>query len=342
MGSFERSKKRIQVWKKALFHFSLCFVMGFFTGFAPTNTSSIFTNTNLATPSPIQSPAEAPDTGHVNRSLMAEAPTTEVSGSKPEMGLGPESDRDSVSDPDPELIPRPLLIIITPTRANDPLQGPLLRRLGYTLKLIPPPVVWIVVEPQSDTGEMNEMLRKTGIMYRHLVSKENFTNDRAQADHQRNVALNHIEHHRLDGIVHFAGVRNVYDLHFFESIRDIEVFGTWPMALMSPNKRKVIIEGPICSSSQVTGWHLKKANDEDNSRLSIPISSFAFNSSILWDPERWGRASSVQDTSQDSLEFVKQVVLEDESKLMGIPQGCSKIMLWRLLIGGTRSRQMQP
>lgn len=34
---------------------------------------------------------------------------------------------------------------------------------------------------------------------------------------------------------------------------------------------------------------------------------------------------------QKSVNFVKQVVLEDEAKLTGIPSGdCSKIMLWNL------------
>ena len=34
---------------------------------------------------------------------------------------------------------------------------------------------------------------------------------------------------------------------------------------------------------------------------------------------------------QDSIKFVKEVALEDETKLKGIPPGeCSKIMLWRL------------
>jgi len=61
----------------------------------------------------------------------------------------------------------------------------------------------------------------------------------------------------------------------------------------------VKIEGPVCDSSQVIGWHLRNMNNEtDTITPPIHISSFAFNSSILWDPERWGRTSSVQDTSQ--------------------------------------------
>ena len=77
-----------------------------------------------------------------------------------------------------------------------------------------------------------------------------------------------------------------------------------------------MVEGPVCSSSRVVGWQLKDLNKgTENARTPmfsreasngtaemkparINISGFAFNSSILWDPERWGRPSSVLDTSQ--------------------------------------------
>lgn len=98
------------------------------------------------------------------------------------------------------------------------------------------------------------------------------------------------------------------------------VFGTWPMAFLSANRNKVKIEGPVCDSSEVKGWHLKtmeNLTDITNINPSIHISSFAFNSSILWDPERWGRTSSAQDTSQvcmyiyiyDSFYFKKETVI---------------------------------
>jgi len=76
------------------------------------------------------------------------------------------------------------------------------------------------------------------------------------------------------------------------------VFGTWPMALLSANRKRVVVEGPVCESSQVLGWHLRKINNETETKPPIHISSFAFNSSILWDPERWGRPSSVEGTKQ--------------------------------------------
>ncbi|RVW39720.1 putative beta-1,4-xylosyltransferase IRX9 [Vitis vinifera] len=286
MGSSERSKKRVQLWKKAVVQFSLCFVMGFFMGFAPAVEMLHLSMT--------------PNDGNGNRTLMAETPV-EVPARSREVETA-ESLQEG--EDEPKLVPGRLLIIVTPA-----------------------------VEAQTDSSEVSEILRKTGIMYRHLVSKENFTEPAAEMDHQRNLALSHIEHHKLSGIVHFAALSNVYDLRFFDEIRDIEVFGTWPMASLSANRNKVIMEGPVCDSSQVIGWHLKKMNNETETRSPLHISGFSFNSSILWDPERWGRPSSVQDNSQNSIKFVKEVALEDESKLKGIPQeDCSRILLWNLHI----------
>ncbi|CAI0471522.1 unnamed protein product [Linum tenue] len=110
------------------------------------------------------------------------------------------------------------------------------------------------------------------------------------------------------------------------------------MALLTPHKSEVVIQGPVCDSSQVIGWHLNKMKDTTTKREKIHVSGFAFNSSILWDPERWGRPSSSQRTSQNSIKFVKEAALdvEGETKLKGIPaQECSKIMVWRLRLPAT-------
>ncbi|KAJ8899742.1 hypothetical protein K2173_019441 [Erythroxylum novogranatense] len=337
MGSLERSKKKVQLWRKAVVHFALCFVMGFFTGFAPSSKASFFFNRAVTSnklqfsPPPLEmlhNRAVTPRVrNNVNRSLIAPLPPQKRSEeSKRQMLLKKEDFKQ------PSAAPRRLIIIVTPTVDRDRYRGVFLSRLANTIRLIAPPLLWIVVEKQSGSNEVSEMLRKTGILYRHLVFKENFTDTEAELDHQRNVALRHIEHHRLSGIVHFAGLSNVYDLSFFDELREIEVFGTWAMAILSANKNKVKIEGPVCDSSQVLGWHLMKMNNgTDTNPPPIHVSSFGFNSSILWDPERWGRPSSGQQTSQNSIKFVKEVALEDETKLKGIPpEDCSKIMLWRL------------
>lgn len=124
------------------------------------------------------------------------------------------------------------------------------------------------------------------------------------------------------------------------------------MATVSAGEKKVTVEGPLCSASEVVGWFSRDLDDDGTTRsvaydrreagldpaaagtrartTTIGVSGFAFNSSILWDPERWGRpASSLPDTSQDSIKFVQEVVLEDRAKLRGIPSGCSQVMVWQ-------------
>ncbi|CAH8361331.1 unnamed protein product [Eruca vesicaria subsp. sativa] len=337
MGSLERSKKKTQVWKKAVIHFSICFVMGFFTGFAPAGKSSLFSNfeTNPSTTSKSQIPPQPSENSTYTPNSLADKAlvNSQVQAPAPSESRKAEPENRSLSETQDEVTPRGLVIVVTPIMTKDRYKNVLLRRMANTLRLVPPPLLWIVVEKHSeaDVNSSSTMLRKTGLMYRRIVFKENFTSLEAELDHQRNLALRHIEHHKLSGIVHFAGLNNIYDLEFFDEIRDIEVFGTWPMALLSANRKRVIVEGPVCESSQVLGWHLRKINNETETKPPVHISSFAFNSSILWDPERWGRPSSVEGTKQDSIKYVKQVVLEDDTKLKGLPaQDCSKVMLWRL------------
>lgn len=317
MGSLERTKKRVQIHNKAIVHFLICFVMGFFIGFAPTDKSSFFP-TSISPLNQTYFPSDSipiyqeqeTQIGNFNRSLLDET----------EKVFQNEENKE-------EIIPKKLIVVVTPTSVSDELRVVNLRRLGNTLRLVPSPLLWVVVEKESDSS-VSETLRKTGVMYRHLVFKENFTDFETEMDFQRNFALNHIEHHRLNGIVHFSKLSNVYDLNFFDEIRAIEVFGTWPTAYVSANRKRVRIEGPVCESSQVVGWNLQ-TTDAISSSSSLHSSSFAFNSSILWDPERWGRSSSVQETSQNTIKFIKKEILEEETKLVGIPaDGCSKIMTW--------------
>ena len=74
----------------------------------------------------------------------------------------------------------------------------------------------------SQAIETTEVLRKTGVMYRHLVYDKNATDVKDRSAHQRNVALAHIEQHRLDGIVYFVDDNNIYTLELFEQLREIK------------------------------------------------------------------------------------------------------------------------
>ncbi|KAF6136341.1 hypothetical protein GIB67_025227 [Kingdonia uniflora] len=56
-------------------------------------------------------------------------------------------------------------------------------------------------------------------MYRHLMKKS--TNVKDRGVHQRNIVLEHIGRHKLDGIVYFAEDDNIYSLELFESFLEI-------------------------------------------------------------------------------------------------------------------------
>jgi hypothetical protein len=113
----------------------------------------------------------------------------------------------------------------------------------------------------------------------------------------------------------YYGICMFYSL----TVNMYRAFGTWPVATMSAGEKKVVVEGPLCSDSKVVGWFSRDFNDGTTRAVTynteadlnpagaagtrahtIDVSGFAFNSSILWDPERWGRPTSLPDTSQVS------------------------------------------
>lgn len=247
-----------------------------------------------------------------------------------EVGAGVGANSDGSSD----LVPRKQLIVVTPTYSRAA-QAYFLIRLGQVLRLVPPPLLWIVVETKVVSTETADILRKSGVMYRHLVCTKNSTNIKDRGVHQRNTALEHIEHHKLDGIVYFADDDNIYSLELFHSLRQIRRFGTWPVAMLAQSKNKAILEGPVCNGSQVIGWHTNEKSKRLR-RFHVDMSGFAINSTILWDPKRWRRPTSEPIRQLDKVKegfqettFIEQVV-EDESHMEGIPFGCSRIINWHL------------
>uniref|UniRef100_J3N1L1 Glycosyltransferases n=2 Tax=Oryza brachyantha TaxID=4533 RepID=J3N1L1_ORYBR len=152
---------------------------------------------------------------------------------------------------------------------------------------------------------------------------------------QRNTALDHIEHHRLHGIVYFADEDNVYSLDLFHHLGDIRSFGTWPVATLAPGKSKTILKGPVCDGNRVVGWHTRDGNKK-RGRFHVDMSGFAFNSSMLWDAKNRGHQAwnyiRQLDTANEGFQettFIEQLV-EDETHMEGVPPGCSKIMNFHL------------
>lgn len=239
------------------------------------------------------------------------------------------------------VVVRKQLIIVTPTY-NRLFQAYYLNRLAQVIALVENPVLWIVVEMSGLTDETASLLRKSGVMYRHLVCNKNMSDVKDRGVYQRNAALEHIERHKLDGIVYFADDDNIYSVELFRRLREIRRFGTWPVAMLASSKNKAILEGAICNSSQVIGWHTNEKSKKLR-RFHVDMSGFAFNSTILWDPKRWKRRitspirqlDSVKEGFQETT-FIEQVV-EDESQMEGITPGCATIMNWHLHLESTKN-----
>lgn len=115
---------------------------------------------------------------------------------------------------------RKQLIVVTPTY-NRTFQAYYLNRVSQVLRLVQPPLLWIVVETNGASMETAEILRKSKVMYRHLVCTKNMTDVKDRGVHQRNTALEHIRVHQLDGIIYFADDDNIYSLELFENMRQI-------------------------------------------------------------------------------------------------------------------------
>ncbi|KAJ9537029.1 LOW QUALITY PROTEIN: hypothetical protein OSB04_029762 [Centaurea solstitialis] len=231
------------------------------------------------------------------------------------------------------------LIVVTPTYPR------MFQSFYLTVWRIPygwygPPLLWIVVEMTSQSSHTSELLRRSGVTYRHLVCTKNVTEVKDPRVHQRNVALLHIETHRFDGIVYFADDINIYSTQLFDHMRQIKRFGTWPVAKLKKNTRVATFVGPICNGTQVIGWH---TNDVMRRflRFHADLSGFAFNSTILWDPKKWHRPTIEPirqlDTVKDGFQvssFIEQVV-EDETEMEGIPEECSKVLVWHAPMGSS-------
>ncbi|GJP45442.1 hypothetical protein CLOM_g4831 [Closterium sp. NIES-68] len=235
---------------------------------------------------------------------------------------------------------RPLLIIVTPTYVR-PFQAMYLHRLANLLAQVPPPLLWLVVEIYPQSAESAALLRGTGLVYRHLVAHKNMTDIKDRGVHQRNAAMEHVEKHRLDGIMYFADDDNIYSLELFEEMRRIKRFGTWPVAMLQQGKSRATLEGPVCEAGKVIGWHTNEKSRRVR-RFHVDMCGFAFNSTILWNPSLWRRPTDQPIRQLDSVKegfqettFIEQLVA-DESQMEALADDCSQVLVWHVHLEAPR------
>ncbi|BAT78325.1 hypothetical protein LR48_Vigan561s003100 [Vigna angularis] len=343
---FERSKPRGQLWRKVLFHFFICFMVGVSVGLIPL--ASVHMSMNLMPKHRTFSfevisamgnfqqleNAAINITPSINEAVNFNA-SLYVTVKEPGLidGVAYNISNSQIREHS-HVESQKLLIIVTSTY-NHLFQAHYLHRLSQTLKLVSPPFLWIVVEMTSQSEETADILRSSGIMYRHLTCKTNITNPGHRSILQRNIVMAHIETHRLDGIVYFADDDNIYSLDLFQRMREIRRFGTWTVARLSGDKSRIVLQGPICNGNRVIGWHSNEPNGKSK-RFHAEMSGFAFNSTILWDPKKWHRPTLEPirqlDSVKDSLRvstLIEQLV-EDESQMEGLMDNCSRVMVWHI------------
>ncbi|KAJ6830705.1 putative beta-1,4-xylosyltransferase IRX9H [Iris pallida] len=343
--SSDRSRSKGPQLRRALFHFSVCFMLGVFISFATfvtVDVSSKHKAFSFEEDGIGSARKEMFVVSRGNHSLDAVVAKWEVKKDVID-GLSTlmvsHAEAPSLdSEPPPAAAGRKLLIVVTPTYVR-PFQAYYLNRLAHTLRVVRPPLLWIVVEMSSQSAETAKLLRETGVMYRHLFCNQNLTGVRNREVHQRNVALSHIEKHQLDGIVHFADDDRVYSVELFDQMQQIRRFGIWPVAVLTESRNKVSLEGPVCNGSQVIGWHTNQRSKLSR-RFHVDMSGFAFNSTILWDRKRWKHPTlelirqndAVKEGFQETT-FIEHLV-EDENQMEGLANDCSRIMVWHLHVEG--------
>ncbi|CAL4974772.1 unnamed protein product [Urochloa decumbens] len=307
--SLERPKSKAVNWKRPMVHLLVCFLVGIFIGFTPL--FSVDLSNKMDSENEM-----LPFDGDVVDRQMLELKSTKLEPFAAETEAAEEQQ----------------LIIVTTTSVR-PHQVYYLNRLAHVLKNVPPPLLWIVAEWPYQSRETAEILRSSGVMYRHLICNRNTTNIRKIIVCQKNNAIFHIKKHRLDGIVHFADEERAYSVDLFEEMRKIRRFGTWPVAIHVGARYRVVLEGPLCKGNQVTGWHTNQRRGVPR-RFPIGFSGFAFNSTILWDPQRWNSPtlesiilhSGGRGGLQES-RFIEKLV-EDETQMEGLADNCTRVMVW--------------
>ncbi|CAN6186320.1 unnamed protein product [Urochloa humidicola] len=330
------------VLRRAMLHSCLCFVVGLVTGLAPSDWADAASRAAATNAQVLSSRA-----AHAMNQTAALLTTHYqlYSQQQPEAAV--------VQKKKQEQQQQQLVIAITTTAAqvmDRERRSAGLTRTAHALRLLSAPVVvvWLVVEPAREAPPTAALLRRTGLAYRHLTYADNFTADAWEEErhHQRNVALGHVEQHRLRGVVLFAGLADVYDLRLLDNLRHIRTLGAWPVATVWEQEGRVAVQGPVCSTSSgggnttssttsaVSAWFSAPtsgiATTISRPSLDLDAAGFAFSSDLLWDPARWDRfPTSEPDHSQDSFDFVHRLLLHDFNKTRPIPD-CSHIMAWRV------------
>ncbi|KAH7435522.1 hypothetical protein KP509_06G068100 [Ceratopteris richardii] len=192
------------------------------------------------------------------------------------------------------------LLIITPTFART-FQALHLTCLIHTLRNVPFPLTWIVVEADGLSNETADLLAHSQLPFHHLTFSERMPapfDQRWQLEIRLRIeGLRFIRTNRLDGIVLFVDDSNTYSLDFFKEAQRTKWMGGFSIGLLpdfggEEGKSSTImpvlhLQGPVCDASgQISGWYtpFKVRNDlHISDQSALDWAGFSLNAKLLWE-----------------------------------------------------------
>ncbi|XP_072978835.1 probable beta-1,4-xylosyltransferase IRX14 [Typha angustifolia] len=260
--------------------------------------------------------------------------------------------------------PRPVLVV-TPTYART-FQALHLTGLAHTLRLVPYPVTWIVVEAGGLSNETAALLSRSRVQFLHIPFVESMPaewSDRHLTEARMRLrALRVIRERRMDGLVVFADDSNMHSMELFDEIQKVKWMGAASVGILAhsgkPNDRQlseeekqnfpVPVQGPACNSSgQLAGWHTfnslpyaeKSATLVGDGATVLPRklewAGFVLNSRLLW-KEAEGKPEWVRDldaVGENGEEIESPLVLLKDASFVEPLGNCGKkVMLWWLRV----------
>ncbi|KAI4965426.1 hypothetical protein ZWY2020_054597 [Hordeum vulgare] len=179
-----------------------------------------------------------------------------------------------------------------------------------------------------EASATNTTTRREEKHQQHHCREQRTNNNRnasEEADLQRNVALSHIERHRLAGGSTFAPLPYMTSGSLKSSGRL-----AWPTATVSSADQRVTLQGPTCNSSQITGWYSKASGTNETHRAPVAAAQ---------DAERFINSNSSSEaalrTSSSLYDKWRSATAEEH------PSDCSesRVMMWHLNMPKVHSRR---
>eukprot|EP00250_Pteridium_aquilinum_P007809 c17455_g1_i1 orf=231-1721(+) len=206
---------------------------------------------------------------------------------------------------------RKQLLVITPTFART-FQALHLTCLIHTLRIVPIPLIWIVIEAGGVSNETAALLSSSQLPFHHVglpgAMPANWEGRFGMEARLRTKGLRFVRDRRLDGIVLFVDDSNTYSLDFFKEAQKTKWLGAFSIGLLSDSRlgeytrqasemtredssssslSSLPLQGPACDlNGHIVGWYasfeIAKGLGTQHQR-ALEWAGFSLNAKLLLD-----------------------------------------------------------